>query len=155
MEKTGTISGGGYGAGKHLHGRGEDFELLFEMLKDLETPPRTWRRLGGSVPVITPDRNTSTDVEKTLRQARQSLQRPKHLHGRGEDQRLDQFVNHGLETPPRTWRRLASGYKDMEVVGNTSTDVEKTEYVAIAGDTWEKHLHGRGEDYSLCRVSES
>ena len=91
-----------------------------------ETPPRTWRRPYSSHAVVTASRNTSTDVEKTLlRRSRKNPSR-KHLHGRGEDV-IDALKEHAdLETPPRTWRRLKLGDTEMKLLGNTSTDVEKT-----------------------------
>ena len=73
-----------------------------------------------------PDRNTSTDVEKTSFTSLVFPPSQKHLHGRGEDNALEFKSPFFTETPPRTWRRLTLDY-----------DVAYT---------IEKHLHGRGED---------
>ena len=50
----------------------------------------------------------------------------KHLHGRGEDRAILACDCAMAETPPRTWRRRIEVAKDGVVLGNTSTDVEKT-----------------------------
>ena len=92
----------------------------------LETPPRTWRRPPDGLFQVFDLRNTSTDVEKTLRRCTNTWWT--------------------TETPPRTWRRLARQCKSGHPGGNTSTDVEKTlEFPQRWPAEW-KHLHGRGED---------
>ena len=50
------------------------------------------------------------------------------------------------ETPPRTWRRPLTGEDDVTLLGNTSTDVEKTRKRGTKRERGRKHLHGRGED---------
>ena len=70
---------------KHLHGRGEDYRRIPPRMGVAETPPRTWRRLTEELVGFSPDRNTSTDVEKTGQDVSQSVLPEKHLHGRGED----------------------------------------------------------------------
>ncbi len=111
---------------KHLHGRGEDWSALKNGLLAVETPPRTWRRPILTSGVITNARNTSTDVEKTLRRCAASPLCGKHLHGRGEDLLLIILIIQLIETPPRTWRRLSVRLLRSHMVRNTSTDVEKT-----------------------------
>ena len=91
-------------------------------------------------------RNTSTDVEKTRHVKFSRFLRKKHLHGRGEDSDRSRDTAVAAETPPRTWRRLRRAFRFSGIVGNTSTDVEKTELCQpVRPHIW-KHLHGRGED---------
>ena len=138
---------------KHLHGRGEDIQVLLQCNLHQETPPRTWRRQGGTAKARSPDGNTSTDVEKTSSVSRTYQRSEKHLHGRGEDDRTNPPRSARLETPPRTWRRPSGALRPSAWLGNTSTDVEKTSMPdSAASFTW-KHLHGRGEDQS--NVTES
>ena len=73
----------------------------------------------------------------------------KHLHGRGEDSFQMNSTLIGMETPPRTWRRLPSVGTRAEYRGNTSTDVEKTPQYVNTRERFEKHLHGRGEDFDV------
>ena len=91
-------------------------------------------------------RNTSTDVEKTRASSATSDRAWKHLHGRGEDFTRKQRCGHTRETPPRTWRRLRKPILQKQPSRNTSTDVEKTEWLKQSIGVSEKHLHGRGED---------
>ena len=70
---------------KHLHGRGEDQNVCGQIVRSVETPPRTWRRPPVVLMVRWSVRNTSTDVEKTSKRAFMSISPEKHLHGRGED----------------------------------------------------------------------
>ena len=67
VEKTRHASATSKGASKHLHGRGEDTVNQLRRRPNLETPPRTWRRLCISALQFSCDGNTSTDVEKTAR----------------------------------------------------------------------------------------
>ena len=92
----------------------------------METPPRTWRRLGSFKSESGKLRNTSTDVEKTNIKEVIPDHFQKHLHGRGEDQTALPAQVSRTETPPRTWRRLPSIFMRAKLGGNTSTDVEKT-----------------------------
>ena len=92
----------------------------------LETPPRTWRRHPLDYGYTQSERNTSTDVEKTDAHRLKCVGIKKHLHGRGEDAPLGILTVGHLETPPRTWRRLGCRQCHEFVLGNTSTDVEKT-----------------------------
>ena len=94
-------------------------------------------------------RNTSTDVEKTLRIPIWVLSMRKHLHGRGEDLSIRRTSLFILETPPRTLRRRFVHHEVIRVGGNTSTDVEKTSSAEMSTSLREKHLHGRGEDRSI------
>ena len=134
--------------GKHLHGRGED--RIFDKLMFViwETPPRTWRRRFLQILIPEPLGNTSTDVEKTESVPASTCIRWKHLHGRGEDRWQTWSTYASVETPPRTWRRLADQEENQPDHGNTSTDVEKTLQDLIPTRQNRKHLHGRGEDSS-------
>ena len=91
-------------------------------------------------------RNTSTDVEKTPNVATTPIGSWKHLHGRGEDLQVNVKSGQRIETPPRTWRRPGHITIAVDVEGNTSTDVEKTQRSFWACARPWKHLHGRGED---------
>ena len=90
--------------------------------------------------------NTSADVEKTPGKQAYILPSEKHLHGRGEDLSYGFLTGLALETPPRTWRRPLTGEDDVTLLGNTSTDVEKTRKRGTKRERGRKHLHGRGED---------
>ena len=106
-------------------------------------------------------------MEKTNTEIARKLKIRKHLHGRGEDLGFQLFFLLGQETPPRTWRRLRPPQKSrthhqkhlhgrgeddrqtddlLPVLGNTSTDVEKTRSQYLELVRVRKHLHGRGED---------
>ena len=85
-------------------------------------------------------------MEKTHLSLQYRTKSEKHLHGRGEDVERRAKREAVTETPPRTWRRqVLKKIRDL-FPGNTSTDVEKTDYLRQAGIRCEKHLHGRGED---------
>ena len=141
--------------GKHLHGRGEDFGILTACRTKEETPPRTWRRRVNRHRTNALHGNTSTDVEKTHASNSKVLKTQKHLHGRGEDCINASLTARTLETPPRTWRRLANLFSYLSLSRNTSTDVEKTEVSFGHVVSLRKHLHGRGEDLrELLRESE-
>ena len=88
VEKTYVSPIDGYGGKKHLHGRGEDNVVPRSVYWIEETPPRTWRRPvdRNTTPVV--NRNTSTDVEKTICCCACSSSFWKHLHGRGEDSKI-------------------------------------------------------------------
>ena len=126
MEKTSPPHTRQRSSGKHLHGRGEDDWDGSVKLWEWETPPRTWRRLTGTIRVFASLGNTSTDVEKTVSAQNFGFFEQKHLHGRGEDTFVRITEPTLMETPPRTWRRL-------------------NEFHHEPGRRW-KHLHGRGED---------
>ena len=111
---------------KHLHGRGEDKRRVAGAARRVETPPRTWRRLGLGTGCDHVCGNTSTDVEKTFGGFFVAHCLQKHLHGRGEDTICWSIYDSELETPPRTWRRPVNLSEDGAPMGNTSTDVEKT-----------------------------
>ena len=66
VEKTSTAATPRSRSRKHLHGRGEDLITTLLRRTLLETPPRTWRRPSGHISARLIQRNTSTDVEKTL-----------------------------------------------------------------------------------------
>ena len=70
---------------KHLHGRGEDFVMIWPLSVSPETPPRTWRRPQLDAIGVRVGGNTSTDVEKTIHGNSSQSFWWKHLHGRGED----------------------------------------------------------------------
>ncbi len=167
MEKTDWIAASSRLGRKHLHGRGEDVCPMYAQTPPRETPPRTWRRLTGTIRVFASLGNTSTDVEKTVSAQNFGFFEQKHLHGRGEDQnlhwnrcglletpprtwrRLSNIASMSLldeETPPRTWRRLTGCGVERLALRNTSTDVEKTSITPAITLATEKHLHGRGED---------
>ena len=126
VEKTSSLQCRFHPSRKHLHGRGEDFEVKDDR-----------GRISG---------NTSTDVEKTKFPNPSANPSRKHLHGRGEDDIKPLAIVGVLETPPRTWRRQVSVLSVVCLLGNTSTDVEKTTGKTIDMPQDRKHLHGRGED---------
>ena len=146
VEKTVTHNTSTTTHWKHLHGRGEDRNTPLMMVRHLETPPRTWRRLLLSLSLFLVLGNTSTDVEKTNRKTRTIRMLKKHLHGRGEDCRKLKDDRFAVETPPRTWRRPQTQRLDQTGSRNTSTDVEKTLCCSTFRRCRRKHLHGRGED---------
>ena len=111
---------------KHPHGRGEDDFGLVDQITCVETPPRTWGRLGDLAQLVPGHGNTPTDVGKTRDPANKAAHFGKHPHGRGEDQPLFTARAHLLETPPRTWGRLKRGSASSHQWGNTPTDVGKT-----------------------------
>ena len=148
VEKTHQRSMRRCDGAKHLHGRGEDQRRCALPDGRTETPPRTWRRPTALTESIDRLGNTSTDVEKTHLRCVFLQVFEKHLHGRGEDANRLNMLKPGLETPPRTWRRRQPHCRIESVVGNTSTDVEKTGARKRMRKVLGKHLHGRGEDRS-------
>ena len=131
---------------KHLHGRGEEDAAAANKAAEMETPPRTWKRHCLAGRLLEPHGNTSTDVEKTAARSASSCRGQKHLHGRGEDPGAPRELPPLLETPPRTWRRHISAGDLCYIQRNTSTDVEKTLWRWFRCHSFQKHLHGRGED---------
>ena len=93
---------------KHLHERGENAIQFMPFVSNLETPPRTWRKLFASNAPFSNLGNTSTNVEKTSSHNAFRLHREKHLHERGENSVQSSYSEYGGETPPRTWRNLSS-----------------------------------------------
>ena len=85
VEKTLFPCQAGQRRRKHLHGRGEDPDVLPQVKRMEETPPRTWRRPKKWQELQPESRNTSTDVEKTNPRTPEGRPDRKHLHGRGED----------------------------------------------------------------------
>ena len=131
---------------KHIHGRGEDLPGRTRQRRPPETPPRTWRRrIHGRIRIAEVG-NTSTDVEKTWSNPDRRSPQEKHLHGRGEDEKRYCPACGAEETPPRTWRRPSNSSQSSFADRNTSTDVEKTLFLACPSPCGQKHLHGRGED---------
>ena len=64
MEKISKNIFLGQGQQKHLHVRGENFEINFVRFALSETPPHTWRKLLMVLLLIISMGNTSTYVEK-------------------------------------------------------------------------------------------
>ena len=122
-------------------------------MSSLETPPQTWRRLLLNCNLNHLDRNTSTDVEKTISRDAENIRLQKHLHGRGEDCHGKRQASHSPETPPRTRRRQEAMQNAHQWEGNTSTDVEKTRPDTSRRPIRSKHLHGRGEDMRSAMVT--
>ena len=151
VEKTKSVTARRAVLRKHLHGRGEDLVPRLPVSLWSETPPRTWRRRTPRGQGLSGHRNTSTDVEKTIRFAKSANLLQKHLHGRGEDRRLLNPAGELSETPPRTWRRPLRFAQVLQSIGNTSTDVEKTLGYEKSHVSPRKHLHGRGEDKRICQ----
>ena len=129
VERTIGAIGGIGGIGKHLHARGEDFDL------------------DGAKRFTV--RNTSTHVERTTRGRIKITLREKHLHARGEDEGLKMTRMCTSETPPRTWRGPRKVVHQSPPNGNTSTHVERTSNAGALMPLCRKHLHARGEDFFL------
>ena len=70
--------------------------------------------------------NTPTDVGKTDGMRRHPPSIQKHPHGRGEDLLTFTQIGGDTETPPRTWGRRAYLRQAGFLLGNTPTDVGKT-----------------------------
>ena len=73
---------------KHLHIRGENVVKREKSEADKETPPHTWRKFWIGACVVSFFGNTSTYVEKILRQGQEKPRAEKHLHIRGENFRI-------------------------------------------------------------------
>ena len=131
---------------KHPHGRGEDLKSGTADAGEVETPPRTWGRPAPQAEWIHDFGNTPTDVGKTLFADVLAVNREKHPHGRGEDERIRQLKQDLKETPPRTWGRHLGATGRRRQDGNTPTDVGKTTANHSAERINRKHPHGRGED---------
>ena len=131
---------------KHPHGRGEDIAGDRCQLTIEETPPRAWGRLHAPQIEERDQRNTPTGVGKTQAKNRCCSVKPKHPHGRGEDQLPCTRVYIIVETPPRAWGRRESLNTLDCAFGNTPTGVGKTHWESPGPDPGLKHPHGRGED---------
>ncbi len=152
---------------KHPHGRGEDSHTLRPASTSLETPPRAWGRQYGADRIITAtetpprawgrpllnqkpeklDGNTPTGVGKTSLTSCCQMKRPKHPHGRGEDNSDDSLRRSSEETPPRAWGRRCEFDIGRPCNRNTPTGVGKTPAMLIGLLATPKHPHGRGEDW--------
>ena len=136
------------GTWKHLHIRGENWGAKQGLSVLVETPPHTWRKSSGSLPIRGVKRNTSTYVEKMNLEDFDHDTTQKHLHIRGEN-----HIGYGStlpheETPPHTWRKLNRQSGLFFQFGNTSTYVEKMASIFLITASQGKHLHIRGENPS-------
>ena len=111
---------------KHPHARGEDSINANQKSSWIETPPRTWGRLGSSGTGAVHIRNTPTHVGKTVYVLDRHDIIRKHPHARGEDFFTEVF-----------------GYP---LSGNTPTHVGKTQDKDKLLAKFKKHPHARGED---------
>ena len=91
-----------------------------------ETPPRTWGRLQPVTEYRAMGGNTPTHVGKTGTGFSPTAMSKKHPHARGEDRYSPSHQGTFLETPPRTWGRLATP--------------------GLPSARKKKHPHARGED---------
>ena len=112
--------------GKHLHVRGENIDLQDQSQRNMETPPRAWRKQFIVVTGSNDSGNTSTCVEKTPSYSACISASWKHLHVRGENYVQSGLCSGILETPPRAWRKLVITPEMVGKKRNTSTCVEKT-----------------------------
>ena len=79
----------------------------------------------------------------------------KHPHGRGENG-FAPWTNHvGEETPPRAWGKRNGALQVVQCVGNTPTGVGKTLHARSSPSFFQKHPHGRGENFSSVATSSS
>jgi len=91
-------------------------------------------------------RNTSTCVEKTPFDEDLTINDKKHLHMRGENEKLRGLNIGQQETPPHAWRKPPRTRSTANLSRNTSTCVEKTKKRTSLDDRQKKHLHMRGEN---------
>ena len=142
---------------KHPHAHGEDPLVNSTYISVLETPPRTWGRLGSLLEKESDLRNTPTHMGKTcqIRVRREGCR--KHPHAHGEDL-VESASNMGKEeTPPRTWGRLCNHRLAQLSVGNTPTHMGKTRTEQRPITMQWKHPHAHGEDpvtvaLGACRI---
>ena len=118
----------------------------------IETPPRTWGRLGSSSSGLRYRGNTPTHVGKTLGRLSREAIPQKHPHARGEDPEGRATWRGCQETPPRTWGRLGSSSSGLRYRGNTPTHVGKTLGRLSREAIPQKHPHARGEDLAPVTV---
>ena len=111
---------------KHPHARGEDGVPPAQGCYDEETPPRTWGRHCITQSGYGISRNTPTHVGKTVQPRKTAFKSQKHPHARGEDGRSSRVTALTIETPPRTWGRLAVAATGAGKTRNTPTHVGKT-----------------------------
>ncbi len=109
------------------------------------SPPHAWRIHLKQRNIELQQRITSTCVENTRFIPPITINDKDHLHMRGEYYIGTISVKNHRGSPPHAWRIL----KALEVVsvlqGITSTCVENTWLSGETGDTYEDHLHMRGE----------
>ncbi len=90
---------------KHPHERGEDLIEMLHVKPHIETPPRTWGRRVPQMSFRNRQRNTPTDVGKTISWFCLLCYLQKHPHRRGEDMFFKWRIWENKETPPQTWGR--------------------------------------------------
>ncbi len=121
--------------------------------KSIETSPRAWRKPCGTRRDKGFQRNISTCVEKTLLFRGLTTPPEKHLHVRGENTVRLTASRSVVETSPRAWRKRLPVIKLNSFVRNISTCVEKTETRYNGHRLLQKHLHVRGENFSMRAIS--
>ncbi len=145
-EKTTSTNDTTFTSRKHLRVRGENAEDPQGMLQELETPPRTRRKLQYTEEELKKIRNTSAYAEKTLRPLRTLPGRGKHLRVRGENDAFHGRCAGLVETPPRTRRKRNCVDLSVFCVRNTSAYAEKTDVKERTINLKRKHLRVRGEN---------
>ena len=110
----------------HLHIRGENPLATPSGRSVVGSPPHTWRKLFTVGAQNSTIRITSTYVEKTEYQKRNSSIAQDHLHIRGENVPFLMLAICVAGSPPHTWRKQGGKPKAHTPFRITSTYVEKT-----------------------------
>ena len=126
VEKTCSICCSSASCEDHLHIRGENLSFLVLTLCPLGSPPHTWRKQDFQSWINLEDGITSTYVEKTHSKLALSSRLQDHLHIRGENELLVDYLIDYSGSPPHTWRKPKNYVVSGVFARITSTYVEKT-----------------------------
>ena len=135
----------------HLHIRGENWMCLLQKTVISGSPPHTWRKRPCNSFRLAWLGITSTYVEKTSIFMTRRNYGQDHLHIRGENSLDWRVVSDLAGSPPHTWRKRFTFCMWHQLLGITSTYVEKTIMINFVNNDNQDHLHIRGENISPCR----
>ena len=132
----------------HLHVRGENQNRPKVLSYNHGSSPRAWRKSLAIQLNKRQDWFISTCVEKIIAGIETICQFSVHLHVRGENFALSQYVQCRIGSSPRAWRklRLQKGFTLRERF--ISTCVEKILSMCLWTLNKPVHLHVRGENAS-------
>ena len=112
---------------KHLHMRGANNKINNGLINTKETSPHAWSKRLFFIRIGQKTRNISTCVEQTMGGASTSSPMEKHLHMRGANCHLAQYISRNPETSPHAWSKLLHPQESLRPLRNISTCVEQTD----------------------------
>ena len=153
VEKTNFVDVPNFTTKDHLHIRGENVIPTGIFKVSTGSPPHTWRKLYWKRWDNPNFRITSTYVEKTLRWPHIVCDDWDHLHIRGENLLAVFILSPKTGSPPHTWRKRQPSVAKWLCIRITSTYVEKTPNIQWRKILHRDHLHIRGENKHIHKIT--